>query len=37
MSVEFVRELVHIRDGAMKASYMNVDEWQNIIDYVTAN
>ncbi len=37
MTVEFVRELLNIRDGVMKISYMNVDEVQDIIDYVTAN
>ncbi len=32
MTVEFVRELLNIRDGVMKVSYMNVDEVQDIID-----
>ncbi len=35
--VEFVRELLNIRDGIMKLSDMRVDEVQDIIDYVTAN
>ncbi len=37
LTVEFVRELLNIRDGIMKVSYMNVDEVEVIIDYVTAN
>ncbi len=37
MTVEFVRELLNIRDVAMQIVYMNVDEEQDIIDYVTAN
>ncbi len=37
MTVEFVRKLFNIRYGVMKLSYMNVDEVQDIIDYVTAN
>ncbi len=37
MTIEFVRELLNIRDSVMKVSYMNVDEVQDIIDYVTAN
>ncbi len=37
MNVEFVRELLNIRDGVMKVSYMNVDEVQDIIDDETAN
>ncbi len=37
MTVEFVRELLNIRDGVMEILYMNVDEVQDIIDYVTAN
>ncbi len=36
MTVEFVKELLNIRDGVMKVSDMNVDEVQDIIDYVTA-
>ncbi len=37
MTLKFVGELLNIRDGVMKVSYMNVDEVQDIIDYVTAN
>ncbi len=31
------RELLNIRDDVMKVSDMNVDDVQDIIDYVTAN
>ncbi len=37
MTVQFVRELLNIRDGVMKVLDMNVDEVQDIIDYVTAD
>ncbi len=30
-------ELLNIREGVMKVSDMNVEEVQDIIDYVTAN
>ncbi len=37
ITVEFVRELLNIRDGVMKVLDINVDEVQDIIDCVTAN
>ncbi len=37
MTVEFVRRILNIPDGVMKVSYMNVDEVQDIIEYVTVN
>ncbi len=37
MIVEFVREVLNIRDGVTKVSDINVDEVQDIIDHVTAN
>ncbi len=32
-----IEVFIIIRDGVMKVSNMNVDEVQDIIDYVTAN